>query len=227
MTLVQETSQLDAVRWRPTARVAGRAAVGAGLFYLLQPVAVLLLIPGATESGHYDAPADVPRWTGPYEVVTFGGVAVCTLTLVVAVTSLLPRNSLTNWVGAGLGLLGVAGWLAIAGTSLSGVSLIGRSLADIDVPLDVQREAVQTVAVVSGGSVGVAAFGAAGWAIAVGMTALRTGALGRWIACTALVGGLLVLAVALVLVHPLLGALVLIPLYLLLGVALLQTARRA
>ena len=206
---------------------AGRAAVAAALFYLLQPVAVLLLIPGARDSGHYDAPGDVQRWTGPYEVVTFGGIAVCSLVLIAAFSRLLPRSSLTAWVGTASGVVGVAGWLGIAGISLSSVSLIGRSLADIGVAVDVQREALQTIATVGGASVGVAAFGAAGWAIAVGWSILGTGALGRRIGWIAVAGGVLVVAVALLLVHPLLGALVLIPFYLVLGVALLVTARRA
>ncbi|GAA1639813.1 hypothetical protein GCM10009790_21970 [Georgenia ruanii] len=212
---------------RSLLRAAGRAAVAAALFYLLQPVAVLFLIPGATESGHYDAPGDLQRWTGPYEVVTFGGIAVCSLVLVAALARLLPRGSLAASVGTASGVVGVAGWLGIAGISLSSVSLIGRSLADIDVSLDVQREAMQAIATVGGASVGVAAFGAAGWAVAVGLSILRTGALGRRTGWIAVAGGVLVVAAALVLVHPLLGALVLIPFYLVLGVALLVTARHA
>ena len=224
MELAQEPTQ-ETTDSRPVLRAGGWSAIGAALFYILQPVAVLFLIPGATETGQYSTPDQVARWTGPYEVVAFGGVAVCTLLLVVAVGRLLPRDSTLPWFGAGLGLVGAAGWLATAGLSLSSVSLIGRSLADIDVSSDVQREAVQTVAVIVGGSVGIAAFGAAGWAITVGLVVLRTHALSRSLGWIALVGGLLIMIVALGLVHPIPGALVLIPLYLALGATMLHSAR--
>ena len=81
------------------------------------------------------------------------------------------------------------------------------------------------VAVIGGGSVAVAAFGAAGWAIIMGLTVLKSRILSRSVGWIALIGGLLVMMVALVLVHPLLGAMVLIPLYLVLGVTLLYSAR--
>ena len=129
MRVVEEPTQRTAGS-RSVLRAAGWSAIGAACFYILQPLAVLFLIPGATESGRYDTPEDVERWTGPYEVTAFGGVAVCTLFLVVAIAHLSPRSSLLPWAGAGLGLIGAAGWFGMAGISLSSVSLIGRRLDD-------------------------------------------------------------------------------------------------
>jgi len=211
-------------------RVAGAGALIAAAFYLLQPLAVFVLIPEATQEGFWSSPATLSgsEWQGPYEVATFGGIAVGTLLLVVAMAMLRARGAtVLDWVGTAFGLAGVTGWVAVAGLSLAQRSLVAASLGDIGADLATQQSDFQTVNIVLTGLIGVAAFGAAGCGIASGIAIVRRrGGLGRGIGVIALVGGILVTGAALVLLHPITGALALIPTYLVLGVVLLVSSRR-
>lgn len=206
-------------------RAAGWGAITAALFYLLQPLAVFVLIPEATQEGFWPSPATLPRteWQGVYEVVTFGGIAAGTLVLVIGLSG---GTTLTRRIGTAFGVIGAGGWLGVAGLALAQKSLVAASVADVGADLVVQQTVFQGVNVVLTGFIGLAAFGAAGWGLCSGIAGLRGGNVSTSIAWVTLVAGILVLAAAFSAVHPITGALVLIPVYLVLGVMLLASSRR-
>lgn len=212
-------------------RVAGAGALTGAVFYLLQPLAVFILVPEATKKGFRPSPATLAgaEWQGPYELATFGGIAVGTVLLVVALAVLQGRRAtVLDWVGTAFGLAGATGWIAVAGLSLAQHSLVAVSLGNIGANLVTQQAGFQTVAIVLTGLIGLAAFGGAGWGIASGIAILRRRReLGRTTGIVALVGGLGVMAAALVSLHPIAGALMLIPTYLVLGIVLLISSRHA
>lgn len=115
-------------------RVAGAGALIEAVFYLLQPLAAFVLIPEATQEGFWPSPATMSGgvWQEPYEVAAFGGIAVSAAPFVVLVAMLRAGGAtVLDWVDNAFGLVGVTGWVAVAGLSLAQRSLVAASLGDI------------------------------------------------------------------------------------------------
>jgi len=210
-------------------RTAGWGALLAALVYLLQPLGVLVLVPEATEVGYWADPAHVQDswWEGPYEVLTFGGIAVGTALLVIALAASVRTTGVASRVATAFGIVGAGGWLAVAGLALAQRSIVAVALSEVGSAHEAQLGDLQATNVVLTGLVGVGALGACVWAVATGIASLRgSGPVGRGIGVLCLIGGIAVLAGAVIPLHPITGALVLIPFYLALGITLLVSARR-
>lgn len=97
-------------------RAAGIGGIVAFLFWLLQPIAVFLII-GEAEGSTYERHLAQP-YLGLYEAVTFGGIAAGVLTFVVAVHHLMRdaarSRPVLSTINLALGVTAGAAWLCTA-----------------------------------------------------------------------------------------------------------------
>ena len=222
-----DTGNPAAVSPATSRRRAAWGALAAAGFYLLQPLGVFVLMPEAMKPGYWPSPATLADsyWEGPYEAITFVGIAVGTLVLVLSLAQ-TSTPGLRTRLATAFGAIGAAGWIGTAALSLAARSTVAAALDEIGGDLVTQQSVFQGNNIVLTGLIGVAAFGAAGWAVCIGLAGGRNVRVPAAVAVIALIGGLLIALSATFTAQPILGALVLIPLYLVLAVALLLSSRR-
>lgn len=219
----------------PPARLLRTAAIGAivaGVAYLLLPLfrGVVEAIIGASDSGGYPHPADVPseEWWGVSGAVIFAGIGIGMLLLTGAVTRIAAGRGETGWsrLGGALGTIGGAAYLFAGAVARVMYSFIAANLTQTGADAGAQTAALWAVNIVSSGVIVLAGCAMAGW-----FAWLATG--GRHLGLVATPVSVLLLIAAALLVVAELGAVflpvqfVFIPVLVMLAIVFALGARRA
>jgi hypothetical protein len=208
---------------RQTYRIIGWGAVLAGLSYLVQPFVVALVpaVFGTSETVTDPAVLRGALWLAFIEAGAFLGITLGMGILVVGIDELL--GSERSVMARAHGLFGIAaalGWLLVASASAARYSsVIGRASSFGEEGRSVFFQA-QAMDIMTG--VFVASLAAGIWWIGTAVRTYRAGILGRPLAGFAGVVGALVLLPSLFGIPW--GALLQIPLFILLGIAFLRRA---
>jgi len=206
-----------------TYRIIGWGAVLAGLSYLVQPF-VVALVPAVFGTNETVTDPVILRgalWLAFVESGAFLGIAIGMGLLVIGTDELLdPARSLMGRAHFLVGIAAALGWLLVASASAARFSsVIGRASSFGEEGRSVFFQA-QAMDITTG--VFVASLAAGIWWIGTAVRAYRAGILGRPLAGFAGVVGALVLLPSLFGIPW--GALLQIPLFILLGIAFLRRA---
>lgn len=122
-------------------RAAGIGGIAAFLFWLLQPIAVFLIV-GEAEGSTYEQHQARPYY-GLYEAITFGGIAAGVLTFVVSVHHLVrdAARPVLSTISLALGITAGMVWLFAAAMSAAPFTSVGHYLYE-EVPEVADQEAV-------------------------------------------------------------------------------------
>ena len=122
-------------------RAAGIGGIAAFLFWLLQPIAVFLIV-GEAEGSTYEQYQARPYY-GLYEAITFGGIAAGVLTFVVSVYHLVrdAARPVLSTISLALGITAGMVWLFAAAMSAAPFTSVGYYLSE-EVPGVADQEAV-------------------------------------------------------------------------------------
>ena len=222
-------------------RTAGRAAIVAGVAYLVQPIIVFLLDPAAgiaydenDPSAFYPNPVDaLTTWyLGSIQAIEFTVIAVASLLLVLSVGT-ITRRSLGEagpWAQAThvLGLIASVGWLLTAGAAFASHLLVAYSLTDFQVDAETQKLALQAATLGMAPAIALVMVGTGGWMLGLAVTGRRAGLIPAALRVIAVIVGVALLAN--VLINPTgvpTFGLVVIPAWIALGCVLLVRGRRA
>jgi len=212
-------------------RSAGIAALIAAAAYLFQPIVVFVVQPPIEGAGGYPIASDLfaLRALVPAELAVFTAIGVATVVLALAVFRLHAARgaapSLPSAVGVVLGVIAGFGWMGAAAGTLTAYGLYATNIAEITDDTVVQQAAIQA-ALLGNGMLSVPVLAMSGWFALLATSGRRAGIVG-WplavlcFAATAIVGG-----PALILLLPF-GALALIPVFAVLGIAFLVKSRRS
>lgn len=207
-----------------TARYAGLGGLLAFTAWLLQPLLVLVLSGGEDRLTY--ASLEAIRWSAPYEVATFGLVALGLFLLVHGVREQCLAHGEPGPLAVAGHLLGYAGafaWLVVAAGLAAPFTSASSDLETL--PVADQTAALAIYGVVQMGTLVLAPLCLAGWAAMVGTHARRRGVVGRATAGVALLAGAAMLAPFAMPFAPPWGTLAIFVLALWLGVQQLGTAR--
>ncbi len=169
----------------------GIGGIMALAFWALQPILVSLLSGGAEDLyGTHQYFLTFP-WNGLYEAITFSGIGVGTLVVVLATTRIVSRQTpeSSTWLQTGqvLGVVAGSSWIVVAGLSLAPYTSVGFFVNEF-VPNAPEQAAVYTAfSLVLTGVLLTFAVGMTGWLIAFGIAARRRGVIGWPMAVFALI----------------------------------------
>ncbi|MBS1907064.1 MAG: hypothetical protein JST33_10975 [Actinobacteria bacterium] len=171
-----------------TAGIGGIVAFGS---WVLQPILVMLIVGDKWASYHsqWEYFHDF-RWNGLYEGITFSGIGVGMLVLVIA-TSLLVEQAGAPTVGSRLlslfGVFAGAMWILTAGVTFAPFTSVGHFVKDLVPEVADQNAVFEAMGLVTTGLLMAFEVFSLGWIVLFAVVARRRGVIGRVLAVLAAV----------------------------------------